>query len=70
MKKTRTKAQRLRRARRQRTRRLSRRKRPLRGGSLPIPNGSIASLHLDPTDEYGVPTLVSKEAYEKEIAKD
>lgn len=71
MKKTRTKAQRLRRARRQRTRRLrQRRRKPLRGGSLPIPNGSIASVQLDPTDEYGVPTLVRKEVYEEEVAED
>ena len=61
--------------RRQRTRRLRgthRRQRRfrLRGGSLPIPNGSVASVHLDPKDEYSVPVLVRKEVYEEDLAED
>jgi len=51
---------------RRRTRnRKSRRKQ--RGGSLPIPRGSIASMSLDAKDEYAVPILVRRELAEEEL---
>ena len=51
---------------RRRTRnRQSRRKQ--RGGSLPIPRGSIASMSLDAKDEYAVPVLVRRELAEEEL---
>jgi hypothetical protein len=51
---------------RRRTRnRKSRRKQ--RGGSLPIPRGSIASMSLDAKDEYAVPVLVRRELAEEEL---
>lgn len=37
------------------------------GGTLPIPRGAIASMSLDPKDEYGVPVLVRRELAEEEI---
>lgn len=51
---------------RRRTRnRKSRRKQ--RGGSLPIPRGSIVSMSLDAKDEYAVPVLVRRELAEEEL---
>lgn len=41
-----------------------------RGGSLPIPRGAIASMSLDPTDEYSVPVLVRKEEAEEQILEE
>jgi len=60
------------RQRRQRSRRLrfSRRQgikpflRRLKGGSLPVPSGSLVGVSLG--GEYGVPILLSKDLYEKE----
>ena len=37
------------------------------GGTLPIPRGAIASMSLDPKDEYGVPVLVRRELAEEEL---
>jgi hypothetical protein len=51
-------------------RRTQRRRYRSRGGALPIPNGSVASVHLDPKDMYGVPVLIRKEVYEEEIAEE
>ena len=50
--------------RRTRNRKLRRRQ---RGGSLPIPRGSIASMSLDAKDEYAVPVLVRRELAEEEL---
>lgn len=58
------------RKRRTNRRRTQRRRYRSRGGGLPIPNGSVASVHLDPKDMYGVPVLIRKEVYEEEIAEE
>jgi len=50
--------------RRTRNRKLRRKQ---RGGSLPIPRGSIASMSLDAKDEYAVPVLVRRELAEEEL---
>ena len=42
-------------------------RRKQRGGSLPIPRGSIASMSLDAKDEYAVPVLVRRELAEEEL---
>ena len=56
-----------RRARKQR--RLSRRRQ--RGGAdLPVPEGSVVGVDLDPKDAYSVPILVRKSKYENEVLKD
>jgi hypothetical protein len=40
------------------------------GANLPVPNGSVVAVELDPKDRYGVPILVSKEIYEDEVLED
>jgi hypothetical protein len=40
------------------------------GNSLPIPRGAVASMSLDPKDEYGVPVLIQKEDEDKILDKD
>lgn len=64
--KTRSKKQRY---NRKNTRRFLRRKQ--RGGAdLPVPEGSVIGVNLDPKDAYSVPVLVSKNLYEKEVLED
>ena len=47
------------------------RKQKQRGGAdLPIPAGSVASVRLDPKDEYSAPVLVGKEEFEEEVLED
>lgn len=41
-----------------------------RGGGLPIPRGSIASMSLDAKDEYAVPVLVRRELAEEELLEE
>ena len=54
---------------RKNTRRFLRRKQ--RGGvDLPVPEGSVVGVNLDPKDAYSVPVLVSKNLYEKEVLED
>jgi hypothetical protein len=65
---------------RQRRRRLTRRskrrqvfsrRRRYRGGAdLPVPEGSVVAVNLDPKDAYSVPVLVSKSTYENEVLED
>lgn len=39
-----------------------------RGGvNLPVPEGSVVAVDLDPKDDYSVPILVRKSVYENEI---
>lgn len=60
--------------RRVRRRKQSRRKRQVfsrrryRGGAnLPVPEGSVIAVNLDPKDPYSVPVLVGKATYENEV---
>jgi hypothetical protein len=40
----------------------------LRGGAnLPVPEGSVVGVDLDPQDPYSVPIFVNKAKYEEEI---
>lgn len=49
----------------------SRRRRVYKGGAdLPVPEGSVVGVDLDPKDPYSVPILVSKDLYEKEVIED
>jgi len=49
----------------------SRKTRVYRGGAdLPVPEGSVVGVDLDPKDPYSVPILVSKDLYEKEVIED
>ena len=43
-----------------------------RGGSvnLPVPEGSVVGVDLDPKDPYSVPVLMSKSVYENEVIED
>ena len=40
------------------------------GANLPVPEGSVVGVDLDPKDDYSVPVLVSKSTYEDEILED
>jgi hypothetical protein len=62
-----TRARKSRKTRRQT--RKQRRSRKQQGGGLPIPNGAVAGVHLDPEDPYSAPLLTSKERFEKEVLK-
>ncbi len=43
----------------------------MRGGAdLPVPEGSVVGVNLDPKDAYSVPVLVSKATYENEVLED
>ena len=49
-------------------RKRNQRRHKMRGGAdLPIPRGSVASVRMDPTDEYSAPVLVQKEKFEEEV---
>jgi hypothetical protein len=56
-----------RRQRRQRSRRHRRSTRRQRGGTLPVPPGSVVAVSTQ--GEYGVPTLMSKERFLEEQEK-
>lgn len=40
------------------------------GADLPVPEGSVIGVDLDPKDDYSVPVLISKSKYENEILED
>ena len=70
MKRRQTRKQRKTRRNKKQRRLFSRRRQYKGGANLPVPNGSVVAVELDPKDRYGVPVLVSKEIYEDEIIKD
>ena len=43
-----------------------------RGGevNLPVPEGAVVGVDMDPKDPYSVPILISKAKYENEILED
>ncbi len=50
---------------------LTRGRRVYRGGfNLPVPEGSVVGVDLDPKDPYSVPVLLSKNRYESEVLED
>ncbi len=50
---------------------LTRRRRVYRGGfNLPVPEGSIVGVDLDPKDPYSVPVLLRKNLYETEVLEE
>jgi hypothetical protein len=50
--------------------RKQRRSRKQKGGGLPIPNGAVAGVRLDPKDEYSAPVLIAKERFEEEVLEE
>jgi hypothetical protein len=50
--------------------RKQRRSRKQQGGGLPIPNGAVAGVRLDPKDEYSAPVLIAKERFEEEVLEE
>jgi len=65
-----TRARKTRKQRRQTRKQRRSRSRKQKGGGLPIPNGAVAGVHLDPEDPYSAPLLTSKERFEKEVLKE
>ena len=63
-----TRARKSRKTRRQT--RTQRRSRKQQGGGLPIPNGAVAGVRLDPKDEYSAPVLIAKERFEEEVLEE
>jgi hypothetical protein len=63
-----TRARKSRKTRRQT--RKQRRSRKQKGGGLPIPNGAVAGVRLDPKDEYSAPVLIAKERFEEEVLEE
>jgi len=63
-----TRARKSRKTRRQT--RKQRRSRKQQGGGLPIPNGAVAGVRLDPKDEYSAPVLIAKERFEQEVLEE
>jgi hypothetical protein len=63
-----TRARKARKTRRQT--RKQRRSRKQKGGGLPIPNGAVAGVRLDPKDEYSAPVLIAKERFEEEVLEE
>lgn len=56
---------------RRKTRKTKRFSRKQRGGvNLPVPEGSVVGVDLDPKDPYSVPILVSKQKYESEVLEE
>lgn len=37
------------------------------GASLPVPRGAVASVRLDPKDEYSAPVLVDERVFEVQV---
>lgn len=64
-------SKRSRRTRHKRRRQVFSRRRVYRGGAdLPVPEGSVVAVDLDPKDPYSVPVLLSKNVYENEVLED
>ena len=63
-----TRARKARKTRRQT--RKQRRSRKQKGGGLPIPNGAVAGVRLDPKDEYSAPVLIAKERFDEEVLEE
>ena len=63
-----TRARKSRKTRRQT--RKQRRSRKQKGGGLAIPDGAVASVRLDPKDEYSAPVLITKERFEDEVLEE
>lgn len=56
---------------RRKTRKTKRFSRKQKGGvNLPVPEGSVVGVDLDPQDPYSVPILVSKQKFEEEVLED
>lgn len=50
---------------------LTKRRRLYKGGAnLPVPEGSVVAVDLDPQDAYSVPVLVNKATYEEEVLEE
>lgn len=65
----------VRRTKKQRRNRIATRRRFLRrqqrgGADLPVPEGAVVGVNLDPKDAYSVPVFVSKNLYENEVLED
>jgi hypothetical protein len=52
------------------SRRVSRKYQRGGGANLPVPEGSVVGVDLDPKDPYSVPVLISKSVYENEVLDD
>jgi hypothetical protein len=71
MKKQSRRLRRRRQTRRSKRRQVFSRRRRYRGGAdLPVPEGSVVAVNLDPKDPYSVPVFVSKSTYENEVLED
>ena len=65
-----TRARKTRKQRRQTRKQRRSRSRKQKGGGLPIPNGAVAGVRLDPKDEYSAPVLIAKERFEDEVLEE
>lgn len=65
-----TRARKTRMQRRQTRKQRRSRSRKQKGGGLAIPDGAVASVRLDPKDEYSAPVLITKERFEEEILEE
>lgn len=65
-----TRARKTRKQRRQTRKQRRSRSRKQQGGGLPIPNGAVAGVRLDPKDEYSAPVLIAKERFEDEVLEE
>ena len=70
MKRQTKKQRRTRLSKKRKQRSFSRRRRMRGGADLPVPEGSVVGVNLDPKDAYSVPILVSKAKYENEVLED
>ena len=64
------KTRKTRKTRRQARKQRRSRSRKQKGGGLPIPNGAVAGVRLDPKDEYSAPVLIAKERFEDEVLEE
>jgi hypothetical protein len=67
---TRKPSKRLRQSRRKTLRRFFRRFFKKGGANLPVPEGSVVGVNLDPKDNYSVPVFMNKAQFENQIEKD
>ncbi len=67
---TRKPSKRLRQSRRKTLRRFFRRFFKKGGANLPVPEGSVVGVNLDPKDNYSVPVFMNKAQFENEVLKD
>lgn len=65
-----TSSRKTRKQRRQTRKQRRSRSRKQKGGGLPIPNGAVAGVRLDPKDEYSAPVLIAKERFEDEVLEE